>query len=295
MAFHNLKGSEGKNERDGRFSLRPKWFLKLAKGGWSVAPRKRARYLRGRNGWFASKIVPRIQPWFADNVWLDGRRGWIGYNWFYLTITAKVALMKTIGWHANLHTGSLQKGNATGAKSGRQRAAAAVAVNLSQPVGLHDITICTKLPGQDCPYLRTPQAYDWPTSTSLLRIIACVIPFENDASLLAGSLESLAFFFACTMQFENRPIEINLMGVRLEVDMVKRNVYLIISFFFFFSLYSLLRKKINLHREYYCILVSVLSINLLIWFLRDFSIITRRNIWYKDSLYLEMVLFVKRY
>lgn len=52
-----------------------------------------------------------------------------------------------------------------GRESGRQRAAAAVAANLSQPVGLHDITICTKLPGQDCPYLRTPQAYDWPTST----------------------------------------------------------------------------------------------------------------------------------
>lgn len=247
MAFHNLRGSKGKNVRDGRFSLRPKWFLKLAKGGWSVAPRKRARYLRGRNGlWFASKIVPRIQPWFADNVWLDGRRGWIGYNWFYLTITAKVALMKTIGWHANLHTGSGAKRKRNwGRESGRQRAAAAVAANLSQPVGLHDITICTKLPGQDCPYLRTPQAYDWPTSTSLLRIIACVIPFENDVSLLAGSLESLAFFFACTMQFENRPIEINLMGVRLQVDRVKWNVYLIISSFFFFLFVVFLTSKEN--------------------------------------------------
>lgn len=40
----------------------------------------------------------------ADNVWLDVGRGWMAYNWFYLAVAAKVAVMETIGWHASSRT-----------------------------------------------------------------------------------------------------------------------------------------------------------------------------------------------
>lgn len=112
------------------------------------------------------------------------RRGWIGYNWFYLTIAAKVAIMETIGWHASPRGASgLGRG---GAATRQQRATPSGQWRQPFAAGwsaryyyLHKIT------KPRLPYLRTPR------SPSLLRIIACVIPWTPTEFAPSGSLDFL--------------------------------------------------------------------------------------------------------
>lgn len=98
------------------------------------------RYLQRKTGWFASKILfgrLRLGSRWQRLAWC--RTGWIGYNWFYLTLPVWVSEMKTMGRHAN------ERASERASERCTRAAAVTVTAFRAQPLSLHDITICTKL------------------------------------------------------------------------------------------------------------------------------------------------------